>query len=309
MGRDANQESGRTFKYVACIALAFAAAILVAAMSAAAPSFGQSAAQPATLVGAGDIAKCDSSGDEATARLVAGIPGTVFTLGDNVQVRGAASEFANCYNPSWGKFKLRTRPAVGNHEYDTSGARPYYDYFGANAGGPGRGFYAYKRPGWLVVVLNSNCEIVRCDAASPQAAWLKRTLEGSPAKCTVAMLHHPLFTSSQTADTLAVRPLWRILYNHDADIMLNGHAHSYERFAPQRPDGVRDIDRGIRQFVVGTGGTKPIRPFGERPANSVVRNEQTFGVLKLILRNGSYDWKFVPVAGQSFTDSGKGKCH
>ncbi len=297
-----SRETGRTFKYVACLVFAFAAATLVAM-----PSFGQSAPRTFTLVGAGDIARCDSSNDEATARLVGNIPGTVFTLGDNVQGSGAASEFANCYNPSWGKFKSRTLPAVGNHEYLTSGARPYYNYFGARAGAAGRGYYSYKRGSWLVVVLNSNCEIVGCGPNSPQGAWLKKVLAKSKARCTAAMFHHPLFSTN--SPTPEVKPFWNVLYQNRADIILNGHAHSYERFLPQRPNGARDSNRGIRQFVVGTGGAEPLRPFEPRPENSVVRNDQTRGVMRLKLGSGSYNWKFVPVAGKTFTDSGKGECH
>ncbi|MGI8538718.1 MAG: metallophosphoesterase family protein [Rubrobacteraceae bacterium] len=270
------------------------------------PSFGQSAPRTHTLVGAGDIARCDSNADEATARLIGNMRGTVFTLGDNVQGSGAASEFRNCYAPSWGRFKNRTRPAVGNHEYYTPGARPYYGYFGVRAGVSGRGYYSYKRGNWLIVVLNSNCDVIRCDRNSAQVAWLRQTLAANPTRCTAAMFHHPLFSTN--SPTPNVRTLWRVLYNRKADIILNGHAHSYERFAPQNPDGVRDLDRGIRQFVVGTGGAEPINPFGPRPKNSVVRNDQTNGVMRLTLRNGSYNWKFVPVAGKTFTDSGGARC-
>jgi acid phosphatase type 7 len=300
-------ENARVMPYATCLILAFLVASLVALSLAARPSSGQSAAPwTHTLVGAGDIARCDSNNDEATARLVGRIPGTVFTLGDNVQVKGAASEFTNCYGPSWGRFKNRTRPAVGNHEYYTPGAGPYYWYFGAAAGAPGRGYYAYKRGSWLVVVLNSNCDVVRCDANSAQVAWLRNVLAKNPARCTVAMFHHPLFSTN--APTPWVRTFWNVLYRNRVDLILNGHAHSYERFAPQRPGGTRDTSRGIRQIVAGTGGAEPIKPFGARPKNSVVRNDQTRGVLKLTLRNGSYNWNFVPVAGKTFTDSGGAKC-
>lgn len=292
--------------HVVCVVISCAVAFLAAV-----PIFGQSAATAAprtfTLVGAGDIARCDSNRDDATARLVGRIPGSVFTLGDNVQGKGAASEFRNCYHPSWGKFKKRTRPAVGNHEYYTPGARPYYGYFGASAGAVGRGYYAYKRGGWLVVVLNSNCDVVGCGPNSPQVRWLKRVLANNPARCTAAMFHHPLFSTN--ASTPWVRPFWDVLYQNNADLILNGHAHSYERFAPQRPGGARDANRGIRQIVAGTGGATPINPFGPRPKNSVVRNDKTPGVLRLTLRSDSYAWKFVPIAGKTFTDSGTGRCH
>ncbi len=269
MRREAKWRSSRASKYVACVAVAFAAA----------PSFGQSAPRAYTLVGAGDIANCRSNVDEATARLVGSTAGLVFTLGDNVQGRGTASEFANCYNPSWGRFKFRTRPAVGNHEYHTPGARPYYNYFGEKAGVAGRGYYAYKRGGWLVVVLNSNCGIVRCGPNSPQVAWLKKVLAENQARCTAAMFHHPLFSTN--APTPGARPLWNVLYQNRADIILNGHAHSYERFAPQRPNGVIDTNRGIRQIAVGTGGAgadQAVRPQAQkqrRPKRSNPRSTQT----------------------------------
>ncbi|MGH3087408.1 MAG: metallophosphoesterase family protein [Rubrobacteraceae bacterium] len=291
----------QTWRYAGCVLFACVAALLTAM-----PVFGQKA-RPVTLVGAGDIAKCDSNGDEATARLVGKTPGLVFTLGDNVQGSGAAREFRDCYDPSWGKFKKRTRPAVGNHEYLTPGARPYYKYFGAKAGRAGRGYYSYKRGGWLVVVLNSNCEVVSCGPKSPQGRWLKKTLANNPVRCTVAMFHHPLFSSNSASPK--VRPFWNVLYRERADVILSAHAHSYERFAPQRPNGKRDSNRGIRQFVVGTGGAEPLRPFQPRPKNSVVRNDKTFGVIKLTLRNASYRWEFLPVAGKTFTDSGTGSCH
>jgi acid phosphatase type 7 len=303
----ARMRGGSRLKYAACLLVAFAAAVAVATLVAV-PTFAQSEESRAyTLVGAGDIARCDSNDDEATARLVSGISGTVFTLGDNVQGVGAASEFRNCYDPSWGKFKPRTLPAVGNHEYQTSGARPYYKYFGAKAGVEGRGYYAYKRGDWLVVVLNSNCGDVGCGPQSAQVRWLEKVLAKNESRCTAAMFHHPLFSTN--APTPEVRTFWNVLYNDRADIILNGHAHSYERFLPQRPNGESDANRGIRQFVVGTGGATPVNPFGPRPENSVVRNDKTHGVMRLTLRDGSYSWKFVPVAGKTFTDSGKADCH
>jgi len=291
----------RLLKYAACLLLACCGALVVSV-----PVLGQTSA--VTMVGAGDIADCKGTGERQTARLVARISGTVFTVGDNVQGRGRWSEFTDCYAPTWGRFKNRTRPAAGNHEYYTSGARPYYRYFGSRAGRPGLGYYSYDRGSWHVVVLNSNCGHVRCGAGSRQLEWLKRDLAANRSRCTMAIFHHPLFTSSRSADTKEVRPFWKVLYNNRAELILNGHAHSYERFAPQTPFGRRAPERGIRQFVVGTGGTPPLNPFGARPANSQVRNDKTFGVLRLTLRPGGYSWRFVPVAGKTFTDSGRGVC-
>ncbi len=265
------------------------------------------AADP-VLVGAGDIAHCSTATDEATAKLLDGISGTVFTLGDNSYDKGTAAEFANCYGPTWGRHKARTMPSVGNHEYYTSGASGYFGYFGAAAGEPGKGYYSYDRGSWHIVVLNSNCSKVSCAAGSPQETWLRADLAAHPSSCTLAYFHAPLFSSGEHGNQAHVRPFWKALYQANADVVLSGHDHSYERFAPQDPFGVADPARGIREFVVGTGGTY-LRPFGGFKQNSVSRNSSAHGVLKLTLHAGSYDWSFVPVAGKTFTDSGTTRCH
>lgn len=262
------------------------------------------------LVGAGDIARCDGEGDEATARLLEDIPGTVFTLGDNAYQKGSRSDFAECYDPSWGRHKDRTRPAVGNHEYATPGAEAHFDYFGDAAGNPERGYYSYDLGAWHIVVLNSNCSEVEggCTPGSPQERWLRADLKASESECTLAYFHHPRFSSGEEyGDHLSVRPFWRALYDHGADVVLSAHEHSYERFAPQTPDGEPDSSRGIRQFVVGTGGGQ-LYGFDEARPNSQARNSDTLGVLKLTLRPGRYEWEFVPVEGGSFRDSGTGRC-
>ena len=260
------------------------------------------------MVGAGDIAHCSTTTDEATAKLLDGISGTVFTLGDNVYNSGTSAEFANCYNPTWGRHKTRTKPAVGNHEYLTSGASGYFNYFGAAAGDPKKGYYSYDRGVWHVIVLNSNCSNVSCAVGSPQEQWLRADLAAHPNKCTLAYFHAPLYSSGQHGNSTYVRPFWEALYQANADVVLSGHEHDYERFAPQNPYGAFDSARGIREFVVGTGGTY-LRPFGTIKANSVSRNATTHGVLKLTLNSGGYAWKFVPVAGKTFTDSGTASCH
>jgi hypothetical protein len=204
-----------------------------------------------------------------------------------------------------------TRPAPGNHEYLTSqDASAYFDYFGSTAGPTFRGYYSYDKSGWHVVALNSNCEDVRggCRASSPMVNWLERDVAAHRSKCTLVYFHHPLFSSGEHGNQPQVRPIWEALYAANADVVVNGHDHSYERFAPQRPDGTRDDSRGIREFVVGTGGGEHY-PFGETESNSQVRNSTTFGVLKLTLNPDSYGWEFVPVAGKSFTDSGSAPCH
>lgn len=261
------------------------------------------------LVGAGDIADCSSAGDEATAALLDDIPGTVFTAGDNAYGDGSVQEFADCYDPSWGRHKQRTMPAPGNHDYHTADASGYFGYFGMAAGLPTQGYYSYDLGDWHIIVLNSNCsEIGGCGVGSPQEQWLRQDLATHPTTCTAAYFHHPLFSSGHHGSNGAMEALWQALYDYNADVVLNGHDHNYERFAPQDPSGNLDLQRGLRQFVVGTGGkshysvTSPL-------ANSEVTNDDTFGVLKLTLRAGTYEWAFVPVAGATFTDAGTGVCH
>jgi acid phosphatase type 7 len=262
------------------------------------------------LVGAGDIASCSSSGDEATAKLLSGIPGTVYTTGDNAYEDGTASEFANCYGSSWGRYKARTRPSVGNHEYQTPKASGYYGYFGSAAGDPDKGYYSYDLGEWHIISLNSMCgKVGGCDANSPMVTWLKEDLASNPTPCTLAYFHHPLFSSgSEHGNDPRMRPSWDALYEAGAEVVLNGHDHDYERFGPQTPAGKADSKRGIREFVVGTGGNSLYAFLPPKP-NSQVRNVHTYGVLKLTLHPGSYEWKFVPVAGKTFTDSGSDSCH
>ena len=258
------------------------------------------------MVGAGDIASCSSTGDEATANLLDGIAGTVVTLGDNVYDNGTITEYNNCYNPSWGRHKARTKPSAGNHEYNTPGAVGYYEYFGAAAGDPAKGYYSYDLGDWHIVVLNSN---IAREAGSAQEQWLLQDLAASGRSCTLAYWHHPRFNSGAShGNNTTVQALWQALYDLNADVILNGHEHTYERFAPQTPAGVADPARGIRQFIVGTGGRSHYT-LGTLQPNSQVFNGSTYGVLKLTLSAGSYSWQFVPVVGASFTDSGTTSCH
>ncbi|HKV04131.1 MAG TPA: metallophosphoesterase [Candidatus Acidoferrales bacterium] len=263
------------------------------------------------LIGAGDIADCaDLSGAEATAKILEATPGTVFTAGDDAYPSGTKEQFANCYDKTWGRVKSRTRPSPGNHEFHSGGAAPYFDYFGASAGDPKTGYYSYDLGAWHIVVLNSECgQVGGCRAGSAEERWLHADLASHRAACTLAYWHKPLFSSgAKHGNDPEVKPLWQDLYNAKATIVVNGHDHDYERFAPQDPDGKADGARGIREFVVGTGG-KNHRPFGRAEATSEVRNADTFGVLKLTLHATGYDWQFIPEAGKSFTDSGNGTCH
>jgi hypothetical protein len=267
-----------------------------------------SASGDPVLVGAGDIADCDLDDDSATAALVEAIPGTVFTAGDNAYPDGTAEQFKVCYGPTWGRFLDRTRPAPGNHDQNTQDLAGYLGYFGAAAAPDGKTWYSYDLGTWHVIVLDSSCDAVGgCGPGSEQGRWLATDLATSTARCTVAIWHHPRFSSGEHGDDPSMAPLWRVLYTAGADLIINGHDHDYERFAAQDPDGRADGSRGIREFVVGTGGAA-LRPFSTIAANSELRAAVTHGVLRLVLHPTSYDWTFVPTIGE-FGDSGSGPCH
>lgn len=269
-------------------------------------------AGPPVVVAAGDIASCGTESDDATAELVGGLEGTVLTLGDNTYPDGSAENYDECYEPTWGQFKERTRPAPGNHEYETGGASAYFDYFGKAAGDPDKGYYSYDLGGWHVVALNSNCGEgeLRCGPGSPQGRWLKEDLAANDEEaCTLAYFHHPLFASGSYRPGIArVGRLWETLYAAGVDVVLNGHDHNYQRFAPQDPGGRADPEGGIRQFVVGTGG-RSLYEISVPIANTEVHNDDAYGVLKLTLHPKKYEWEFVPVEGETFSDSGGARCH
>lgn len=259
------------------------------------------------LVGAGDISNCSNDNDEATAQLLDAIPGTVITLGDNAYEDGSNADFANCYEPTWGRHKWRTSPALGNHEYHTPGASGYFAYFGAAAGDPTKGYYSYDLGTWHVIVLNSECaEVGGCQRTSPQGLWLEADLQANPSLCTVAYWHKPRFSSGFHGNNSSSVDFWQLLYDNGVDLVLNGHDHDYERFAPQDPNGNANPSRGIREFVAGTGGAS-LASLNPLIANSEVRYSG-FGVLKLTLLATGYRWRFIPVAGATFTDSGSGDC-
>ncbi len=262
------------------------------------------------LLAAGDVAGCSSSGDEATATLLGRLAGTIITVGDNAYDSGTPTEFSSCFGASWGPYKARIRPGIGNHEYLTAGAAGYFGYYGAAAGDPTTGYYAFDLGNWRIYAVNSNCSKVGgCGVGSPQETWLRTDLATNPRACVLAYWHHPRFSSGQHGSYIAYQPLWQDLYDAGAEIVVNGHDHDYERFAPQDPAGTADAARGIREFVVGTGGKNHYGFAGTFIANSEVHNDDTFGVLKLALHPGGYDWQFVPEAGRSFVDSGNGTCH
>src|SRR5215208_949816 len=261
------------------------------------------------FVGAGDIADCETTGDEATAELIANIDGTVFTLGDNAYPRGSAANFADCYEPTWGQEKHRTKPVPGDNDYGEAAAGGYFDNFGEAAGDPSKGYYSYDLGQWHIVALNSNCEDVGCKTSSPQLRWLEADLAKDAKTCTLAYFHYPLFSSGKYRPGIQeVKPLWDALYAAHADVVLNGHDHNYQRFAPQDPNGEADPEGGIREFVVGTGGRSHYPILGPI-ANSEVYNDDTYGVFKVTLRPEGYQWRFIPVEGETFTDSGSARCH
>jgi acid phosphatase type 7 len=318
-------------------------AVLMAAQGVA-----QTATNPVTLVGAGDTAGCSQEyNDEATAALLASIPGTVLALGDNAYPDGTRTQYANCYDNYklsdgstyddartswWGQYKTRTMPVVGNHEYHSSKvAQPYFDYYSAQSGfeiggrppapvpnttrnpglTPGKGYYSYNRGSWHIVALNSNCNKVGgCEKTSTQSKWLRNNLANTNKLCTLAYFHHPLYSTGNNIPNPNVKPLWQILYNNRADVILNGHAHRYERFAPITPAGATDSQNGIRQFVVGTGGAPGGSEiyYDQAPGVEVVETG-TSGVIRFDLSAGTYRWTYVPIDGQSFTDSGTDECH
>lgn len=257
------------------------------------------------LTGAGDIGKCGPSGGPtpaamATGRLLDAVPGLVFTLGDNAYSVGSEREFERCYDPAWGRHKARTRPSPGNHDYETPGARGYFAYFGDNAGDPKRGYYAYDAGTWRVYALNSSaCDRPGgCAPDSPQVTWLRDDLKRHPSKCALAYWHHPRFSSGEHGDNAKVDGLWRAVADNGVDLVLTGHDHDYERFAP--------ID-GVVSFVVGTGGA-PLYKMGAPKPGSVARSGDVHGVLQLELHRSSYTYRFIPVPGSTFTDQGSGDC-
>jgi Calcineurin-like phosphoesterase len=271
---------------------------------------GASESPVAVLVGAGDIAECSEGGDEETATLVESVGGIVFTLGDNAYEKGTLAEFQDCYGPTWGRPSIidRTKPVVGNHEYETPGAEGYFRYFGAAAGDPAEGWYAYDAGAWRIYVLNSNCEEVGgCQDGSAQATWLRDDLALNPRACVAAMWHHPRFSSGEHGNHDFMADLWGTLQGAGAELVLTGHDHSYERFGPQDAAG-REDELGLVEMVVGTGGRDP-RRFGNPLPNSLVRETPVFGVMRLDLGADGYAFQFLSIPGEDFTDSGTGTCH
>ncbi|MDP9201014.1 MAG: metallophosphoesterase [Gemmatimonadota bacterium] len=276
------------------------------------------------MIGAGDIAVCGTSGDEATAKIVdsvltadsaATVQSVVFTLGDNAYPSGSGgvdNDFPRCFSPSWGGRRIMNviRPAPGNHDYDSGSGAPYFAYFGERAGLPGKGYYSYDVGEWHVISLNSELYFGRANPseAREQEDWLRRDLEDHRNLCALAYFHRPLFSSGDHGGTQDVQPLWRMLYEGGVDVVLNGHEHNYERFLPQTPAGVADSAKGIEQIVAGTGGAALRGVRYPLARNSLVQIHGRFGVLKLSLGAGEYRHAFLDADGRVWDAAGR-KCH
>lgn len=260
------------------------------------------------LLGAGDIAGCaDLAPAEGTAKLLEANPGTVIAIGDLAYSNGSDREFQDCYDKTWGRVKARTKPIPGNHEWHTKDAAGFAHYWQTET--PGKYWYSYDLGAWHIVAFDSDCDKVGgCKAGSPEVAWLAADLKAHPAKCTLAYFHHPRYSSGEHGDGGNLKDVWTALSEGGVDVVVNGHDHDYERFAPQDANGKEDDVHGVREFVVGTGG-KNLRAFGDIAANSQVRNSDTHGVIRFVLHPDSYEWEFLPIAGKKFTDSGKDRCH
>lgn len=267
--------------------------------------------QSVDVFAVGDLAQCDqANASEAptarVARLVDGGSSPILMVGDLAYRDGTRENFLRCFDPVWGRFKNRILPAPGNHEYHNKEGSPYfYSYFGDSVPGLAQGYYGTQIGAWRVIAPNSS---IAADTGSPQELWLKRELAEHPSRCTLVYWHHPRFSSGKHGNTAAMDAIWRDLHAAGVDVVVSGHDHDYERFAPQGPQGQADGVRGIREFVVGTGGAK-LREFGDVAANSEVRNADTLGVLRLTLADGSYSWAFLPVDGAGFRDRGEAACH
>lgn len=260
-------------------------------------------AQTTVLVAAGDIGLCGSIGAARTGEMLDTLQGTILAVGDLAYPHGAAEDFMSCYDPVWGRHKSRTKPAPGNHEYETAGAQPYFDYFGAAAGPAGLGYYSFKAGDWLVLSLNSNLPIGNTTA---QAQWIRTELSNNTARCTLAYFHHPLYSSGPNGDNARLAGLWQLLYDNGVDVIVSAHEHLYERYGPMSPDGLRNETKGIRQFIVGTGGAGLYSVQRLHPLSEV--QLVTHGLLKLTLSAQGYQWEFMQADGTR-GDFGADVCH
>jgi len=260
---------------------------------------------PSVLVGAGDISICNQDGDNHTSELLASIPGSIYTIGDNSNDRGEPQQYADCFNYSWGRYMDRLFPVPGNHDYAYNGGASYFDYFGSRAGEYGKGYYSYEVGDWHIIAINS---VINEGEGSEQMQWLKADLASHPNLCSLAYWHYPRWSSGGEGNMDEMAPVIQVLYDHGVEVVLSAHDHIYERFAPQDPAGQLDLEGGIREFIVGTGGASH-QGFGVIKPNSEVRDNTSFGVLKFNLFPEGYSWVFIPVRGDTFSDSGSDYCH
>lgn len=270
------------------------------------PSTGVDHAPPAgrtaIMLGVGDIGMCNQPGVAHTARLVAGLEGRLLLAGDLAYFQGSAANFRDCFNPEWGRFRDRWHPTPGNHEYESAGAGPYFDYFGEAAGSGGTGYYGFMAGDWLILMLNSNIPAGR---GSAQWEFARQALEAQGTPCTMAVWHHPIFSSGPNGNNTNMRDMWSLLEASRAEVVLNGHDHLYERFARQLANSTADPANGIRQFTAGTGGAE-LYDFVRAAPNSEARIMK-YGVVRFTLRPALVEWAFLGIDG-SVNDSGLDTC-
>ena len=275
----------------------------VAAPPPAAPSAPPAGSGSAVVSAAGDIGWCGSAGVGLVARLVERLPGDILLAGDIAYMKGSADDFRRCFDPEWGRLRARLRPAPGNHEFEEPGAAGYFGYFGAAAGPGRRGYYSFRAATWHVLMLNSMDDMRR---ESAQWQWVRNELQQNRTRCALAVWHHPHASSGPNGLNAQVRDMWQLLHEQGAEVVISGHDHFYERFAPQTHD-YRYDPNGVRQFVVGTGGAPLYRPAGRGPNTEAV--VETFGALKLSLNPSSYDWEFIEASSNRAIDRGTTGCH
>ena len=270
------------------------------------PIYAQAAPQTSIAIyAAGDIGQCNSIGAALTAGLLKQNTGPVLVLGDIAYRDGSPEEFIRCYAPHWGDLRDRIYPAPGNHEYRTQDAAGYFGYFGARAGDPARGYYSFDVGPWHILSLNSNREL---EDDAPQLQWLETDLRQHKQRCVLAFWHHARYSSGPHGSDARTQALWSMLYRHGVSVVVAGHDHDYERFAPMNAQGERDDLHGMRSFVVGTGGAILYELDARHPL-SEAWNDTEWGVLKLMLRQDSYAWEFLPVASGTFRDAGSAQCN